>query len=163
MRSLPLRSILSRLTAFALTTGAAPAFAATAPVPCRIDCGLDDDTPIDRENLAPAEAGSLLGRSLALALIEARPIAATQLAATWATSDDPTRRLAVAHSLEWAFPLVGAAMVIDHLSRDEDAGIRAAAARAAWIRRATGGDEGVLSRLADDPDPTVRAIATSAR
>lgn len=163
MRSLPLRSLLSRLTAFALTAGAAaPAYAVPAPSPCRIDCGLDDDTPIDPENLAPSEAGSLLGRSLALALIEARPIAATQLAATWATSDDTTRRLAVAHSLEWSFPLVGAALVIDHLSRDADATIRAAAARAAWARRSSGGDDGVLARLVDDPDPAVRAIATSA-
>lgn len=164
MRSLPLRSILSRLTAFALTTGAAaPALAAPAPAPCRIDCALDDDLPIDPGNLPPEEVGTLLGRSLALALIEARPIAATQLAATWATSEDATRRLAVAHALERSFPLVGAAMVIDHLSRDEDAAIRAAAARAAWARRPSGGDDGVLSRLADDPDPAVRAIATSAR
>jgi hypothetical protein len=53
--------------------------------------------------------------------------------------------------------------VIDHLSRDDDPAIRAAAARAAWARRQTGGDTGVLARLSHDPDPQVRAVAASAR
>jgi hypothetical protein len=49
--------------------------------------------------------------------------------------------------------------VIEHLSHDPDPQIRAACARAAWIRRATGGDLGVLDRLARDPEPEVAAIA----
>jgi hypothetical protein len=53
--------------------------------------------------------------------------------------------------------------VIDHLSHDGDPAIRAAVARAAWARRHTGGDLGVLARLSADPDPVVRAVATSAR
>ena len=87
---------------------------------------------------------------------------ATHLAATWSLSDDPLRRLAVAHALEWTFPLVGDALVIDHLSRDADPQVRAASARAAWARR-PGGDPGVLARLSLDPDPAVREVATSGR
>jgi hypothetical protein len=53
-------------------------------------------------------------------------------------------------------------MVIDHLASDPDARIRRAAARAAWSRRTTGGDPGVLARLADDPDPAVRDVVALA-
>ena len=60
------------------------------------------------------------------------------------------------------FPLVGDALVIDHLSRDADPQVRAASARAAWARR-PGGDPGVLARLSADPDPEVREVATSGR
>jgi hypothetical protein len=90
-----------------------------------------------------------------------RPITATHLAATWALSDDPVRRLALAHALEWAFPLVGDGMVLDHLSRDADPAVRVAVARAAWVRRAGrhGDGDAILARLADDPDPSVRAVA----
>jgi hypothetical protein len=98
-----------------------------------------------------------------MALGQLRPLSATHLAATWSLSEDPLRRLAVGHALEWPFALVGDALVIDHLSRDEDPAIRAASARAAWSRRLTGGDAGVLERLSRDPDPEVRAIAASAR
>jgi hypothetical protein len=61
------------------------------------------------------------------------------------------------------FPLVGDSIIIDHLSRDADPEIRAATARAAWIRRSTGGDPGVLERLTHDSDPEVRSIALHAR
>ena len=56
--------------------------------------------------------------------------------------------------------LLGDGMVIDHLSRDPDPSIRVSCARAAWIRRATGGDPGVLDRLQFDVHPEVRAIAS---
>ncbi|HET9624123.1 MAG TPA: hypothetical protein VFP84_22275 [Kofleriaceae bacterium] len=130
------------------------------------DIDFDASVPIDREHLDARDAAATLGRTLALALDPIsgmRRLSATHLAATWSLSDDPLRRLAVAHALEWSFPLVGDALVIDHLSRDREPGIRAAAARAAWARRHTGGDLGVLARLSHDPDPTVRAVAGSAR
>jgi hypothetical protein len=158
MSHLPLRRLLSKLAALALTTSqVGPAVAADETEL------YDTDTPIDREHVAAGDAALALGRGLALALTELRPLTATQLVATWALSPDPVRRLAVAHALEWTFPLVGDALAIDHLSRDRDAAVRAAAARAAWVRRATGGDAGVLDRLADDPEPAVRAIASAAR
>jgi hypothetical protein len=103
-----------------------------------------------------------IGRSLALAIARMRPLDATQLVATWALSEDPVRRLAVAYSLEWTFRLVGDSLVLDHLSRDSDPVIRVAVARAAWMRRPTGGDAGVLARLVEDPDAGVRAVARRA-
>src|SRR5262245_7953288 len=167
MSKVSLRRLVSRLAAVALSTSAASAAGAAAADPSseppaqtdRIgndledgDGELDASLPIDREQLEARDAAAALGRSLALALGELRPLTATHLAATWSLSDDPLRRLAVAHALEWTFPLVGDALVIDHLSRDADPQVRAASARAAWARR-PGGDPGVLARLSLDPDP----------
>src|SRR4051812_18566359 len=178
MSKVTLRRLLSRLAAIALPTSAArvaPAVAAAPPPPepdetaGRLGADLDDadgeldaSPPIDREQLEAQDPAAALGRSLALALGELRPLTATRLAATWSLSAAPLRRLAVAHALEWTFPLVGDALVIDHLSRDADPQVRAASARAAWARR-PGGDPGVLERLSLDPDPEVREVATSGR
>jgi hypothetical protein len=176
MSKISLRRLLSKLTALALSASAmGPAAAAEAlrdppglgapgagDADEAEDAELDASVPIDREHLDAQDAAAALGRSLALALCEMRPLSATHLIATWSLSEDALRRLAVAHALEWSFPLVGHALAIDHLSRDADPVIRAAAARAAWIRRTTGGDPGVLARLSRDPDPGVRAIASSA-
>lgn len=139
MGSLNLRSMLSRLTAFAIYAGsaAAPAVAATTvevPEPDCIECGLEDDTPIDRQGLDPEQAAEVIGRSLAMALKEARPLAATQVASTWAISADPLRRLAVAHALEWKFRLVGDDLILDHLAQDAEPTVQSAATRAAWAR-----------------------------
>jgi hypothetical protein len=162
--------LLSKLTAIALSTTAAGAVAADSvhepPELAAIDANdaeLDASLPIDREHLDAQDAASALGRSLALALGGMRPLSATHLAATWSLANDPIRRLAVAHALEWTFLLVGDGLVIDHLSHDSDPTIRAAAARAAWARRLTGGDPGVLARLSHDPDPRVRAVAAQDR
>jgi hypothetical protein len=179
MSKVSLRRLLSKLTALALSTSAVgPAVAAAREVPeVDVDVAgreasdppdLDDrefdaSLPIDREHLDAHDAACVLGRSLALALGEMRPLSATHLVATWSLSADVVRRLAVAHAMEWTFPLVGDSLVIDHLSRDGDPQIRAAAARAAWSRRHSGGDLGVLARLSRDPDPAVRAVADSAR
>jgi hypothetical protein len=169
MSKVSLRRLLSKLTALALSTSAiGPAEAVRDPAGSTgptdsDDSDLDANLPIDPGQVDHRDAAVALGRSLALALGELRPLSATHLAATWSLSDDPLRRLAVAYALEWTFPLVGDALVIDHLSRDGDPVVRAATARAAWVRRRTGGDPGVLARLSEDPDPQVRAIAVSAR
>ena len=185
MSKASLRRLLSKLTALALSTSAVgPAAAATRPREvteagagieedrdddadgCEADVDFDASVPIDREHLDAPDAAIALGRSLAMAMGPSggmRKLSATHLAATWALSDDPLRKLAVAHALEWAFPLVGDDLVIDHLSRDREPAIRAAAARAAWTRRHAGGDTGVLARLSHDPDPSVRAIAGTSR
>jgi hypothetical protein len=178
MSKVSLRRLLSRLAALALSASSATSSAAAAVGPAAAappeatdaagidvdddDADLDASLPIDREQLEARDAAATLGRSLALALGELRPLTATHLAATWSLSSDPLRRLAVAHALEWTFPLVGDALVIDHLSRDADPQVRAASARAAWARR-PGGDPGVLARLSVDPDPEVREVATSGR
>lgn len=171
MSKVSLRRLLSKLTALALSTSAVgPATAEPVRDDARDDArldvedgDLDADMTIDRGHVDTRDAALALGRGLALALGELRPLSATHLVATWSLSEDPLRRLAVAHALEWRFPLVGDALVIDHLSRDADPEIRAASARAAWARRPSGGDPGVLARLSTDPDPEVRAVATSVR
>jgi hypothetical protein len=169
MSKISLRRLLTKLTVLALsTTAATAAEARTAEREGCAECGDDDNDldptlTIDREHLDAGDAALTLGRGLAQALGELRPIVATHLAASWALSADPVRRLAVANAMEWQFPLVGDDIVIDHLSRDADPQIRAAAARAAWSRRAAGGDANVLARLVEDPDPEVRAVAKSAR
>ena len=168
MSKISLRRLLTKLTVLALSTTAATVAEAR---PAEKDCAeCDDDSDlldptlaIDREHLDQRDAGISLGRGLALALGELRPLVATNLASSWALSDDPVRRLAVANAMEWQFNLVGDDIVIDHLSRDADPEIRMAAGRAAWARRLVGGDPGVLARLAVDPDPEVRAVAKSAR
>ncbi len=168
MRKIPLRRLLSKLTALALTASPAAAVAgpSSPPIAREADADLDgdltSDLSIDREHMDPRDAAATLGRSLALALSELRPLAGTHLATTWALADDPVRRLAVAHSLEWAFPLFGDIAILDHLSYDSDPAIRTAVVRAAWIRRRSSGDLGVLARLANDPDPEVSAIARHA-
>ncbi len=160
MSNVSLRRLLSRLTALALTTAAvAPAAAAAG----EIDPELVTDLPIDAEHIDDLDAAAALGRGLAIALSEMRPLNATQIASTWALSEHPVRRLAVAHALEWTFKLVGDDLIIDHLSRDPDASIRLEVARAAWVRRTSGVDPTVLARLAEDPDPAVRATARRAR
>jgi hypothetical protein len=160
MPKVSIRRLLTRLAALALTTSVAmPAAAAANP----IDAELTADVPVDREHIDELDAAAALGRGLALALAEMRPLDATQLASTWALSEHHVRRLAVAHALEWTFKLVGDDLIIDHLSRDADPVVRKEIARAAWVRRAAGGDPNVLVRLADDPDPRVRAVARRAR
>jgi hypothetical protein len=52
--------------------------------------------PIDRERLDLRDAALMLGRSLAQALAELPKLEATHLATTWALSEDPLRRAAVA-------------------------------------------------------------------
>lgn len=167
---IPLRRLLSRLTAIALTASVIGPASAATPAGTQLqadddddDLCDDDDLEIDPEHIDTEDAALALGRGLAIAMGEMRPLAATHLAATWSLSTDPLRRLSLAVALEWAFPLVGAGLVIDHLARDPDPSIRTAAARAAWIRRPSGGDSGVLERLADDPDPGVRAVVAAAR
>ena len=134
MSKVSLRRLLSKLTALALTTSAvAPAAAAEGAPPCAgstgtrcdgLDDDLADDAPIDREHIDEVDAGIALGRSLAVVLDDMRPLSATQIVSTWALSEDPVRRLAVAHALEWSFPLVGDSLAIDHLARDPDPEIR---------------------------------------
>ncbi len=131
MSKVSLRKLLSKLTAIALSTSAVgPAIAADDT-----NDDLDSELRIDVEQVDPHDAGAALGRTLAFAAEGLRPFEATELVATWASSDDPVRRLAVAHALEWAFPLVGDALALEHLSRDADPLVRGAAARAARVRR----------------------------
>ena len=168
MSKVSLRRLLSRLAAIALSTSAVGATRADAALvqsergETDAEVELTADVPIDPDFIDPPDAAAALGRSLALAIGRMRPIEATQLVATWAMSEDPMRRLAVAHSLEWQFKLVGDGMVIDHLARDPDPAVRLEIARAAWVRRGVADVYGALARLIEDPDPDVRAVALRA-
>src|SRR5687767_10592302 len=110
MSKVPLRRLLTRLTAIALTasplaiTEAAPNAAMTPISDEDFDAELDADIPIDREYIDPPDAAYALGRGLALAAARLRPMVATHIVSTWALSEDPVRRLAVAVALEWEFP-----------------------------------------------------------
>lgn len=157
MRKISLQRLLSKLAVIALATSS-PALASPKDQ-VSPDAELVAEGFIDRGNVDARDAAALLGRGLAVALDGMKPIEATHVASSWALSADPMRRLGIARALEWQFPLMGDAAVIDHLSRDPDPQIRAACARAAWVRRGIGGDPGVLDRLARDPDPEVAAVA----
>jgi hypothetical protein len=139
-----LRSLLSRVAAAAISLSATAAEPASAA---------------NEESTDDAFTGEAGGQPLAAFLAALPGIAATHVACEWALSPVRERRLALATSLEFAFRLVGDDVMIDHLARDDDPAIRRAAARAAWARRASGGDAGVLGRLVDDPDPSVREVA----
>lgn len=157
MPKVSLRRLLARLTAIALsTTAVGTATADDSPLE------LSADIPIDRDVVDPPDAAAALGRSLALAVAKMRPLEATHLVTTWAMSGDPMRRLAVAHSLEWQFKLIGDGIVIDHLAQDPDPLVRIEIARAAWVRRSVADVYGALARLIEDPDPDVRAVALRA-
>lgn len=158
MRMISLRRLLCQLTVVALSASGMTANAEPSPSG-QVD--LDDDAPIDRGQVAAADAVAVLGRNLAKALPAMRPLERTYLATSWAASSDRLRRAAIASALTWRFPLFGDQIVIEHLSRDDDAKIRAVAARAAWVRRATL-DSALLARLGADPDPAVRANAKGA-
>jgi hypothetical protein len=150
------RISLRRLLAVLALTGS-PGMATAQRLP-DATAALDADVPIDREHVDPSDAALMLGRQLAHTLSEQQPLEATHLASTWALSEDPLRRGAIANALEWVYPLVGDDLVLDHLSRDPDPGIRRAVARAAWARQPTIGTS-ITDRLAVDTDTEVRAIA----
>jgi hypothetical protein len=134
-----LRRLVSKLTVLALAS--TPAAAAPEPAsssqcaPDGDDGDLDSDLPIDREHVAPHVAAEMLGRSLAQALHEMRPLAATHLATSWALSEDRLRRVAIACALERVFPLFGDKAILEHLAHDRDPQVRDAVARAASVRR----------------------------
>jgi hypothetical protein len=109
---------------------------------------------------ASASVAAADPRALALELSEMKPIAATHAATTWALSPEPGYRLAIAQALEWEFPLFGDSTILEHLSYDDSPAIRLATARAARARRPF--HDGVLSRLASDPDADVRDVALAA-
>lgn len=106
---------------------------------------------------ASASVAAADPRALALELSQMKPIAATHMATTLALSPDSTQRVVVARALEWEFHLFGDTAILEHLSLDSSPEVRAAVARAARARRPE--HDGILARLASDPDPDVRDIA----
>ncbi len=149
---------LSAIPAHAVTRGGAASIAASPPA------DFDGDPPgvtvpdnPDEDVADPRHAAA--AHWLAISLERMEPLPATYTACTWTLSSDPEQRVTIAGALEWTFRLVGDSIIVDHLSRDPEARVRAAAARAAWARHAAGVDEQILARLAADPEPEVREIA----
>ncbi len=166
-----LRRLIGKLTfATAGTLATTPAAALAALPPDHApDDDDDDDDPVAvalaaigghlPDHVDPERRAAAIAQALAIALAQATPLEATHAACAWALAPESEQRLAIAAAMAWVFPLVGDGLVLDHLARDPAPAIRAAAARAAWARRASGGDPGVLARLADDPDPAVAEVA----
>lgn len=151
-----LRAILSRVTVATLaTTGAAAGSGADLAAPSR----AIDDATIERDRATSPAMQEAIARELAARLARLPPIRAMGAAAELALSPEAPERLAIAGALAWEFPLVGDQTVIEHLSRDPAATIRAATARAAWIRNTHQRDTEVLRRLLGDDDPEVRDAA----
>lgn len=139
-----LRALVSNVTVAGLATAAAATATATAsPAAAAVPASPDD-----------AEA-----RTLALHLSRLPSIESMGAAAELALSADRHERQQLARALAWSFPLPGEQAVIEHLSHDPSPDVRAAAARAAWVRRSTALDVHVLHRLLGDDDPEVRAAA----
>lgn len=133
-----LRALVSNLTIAGLATAApATALAATEPP-------------------ASAEPDA---RGLAQRLAHLPSIESMGAAAELALSPDLHERQQLAQALAWSFPLPGEQAVIEHLASDPSPDVRAAAARAAWVRRSSTLDQRVLHRLLGDEDPEVRAAA----
>lgn len=118
MRMISLRRLLFKLAVLTLSVGPAAA-GQSSPFRESLDEELVEDAPIDREHTDPDDAATTIGRSLARSLAAMRPLEATQLATTWATSSDPIRRAAIAYALGSASPL-GADTILEHLSHDDD-------------------------------------------
>lgn len=146
-----LRAILSRVTvATVATTGTAAAASPSAEPTLSAE-------PPDRSGSAAMQ--EVVARELAARLAELPPLRAMGAAADLALSPERPERLAIAGALAWEFPLVGDRTVLDHLSRDPSSDVRAATARAAWMRRSSQLDTDVLRRLLGDDDPDVRNAA----
>jgi hypothetical protein len=157
-RGRPLRRLLGRLTLATLgATIAAPSDDASAADHPPGATAPDRDTDDLYDAVDPR--GDVAAHWLAVSLERMPGLGATQTACRWALSPEVDQRLTVAAALEWTFRLLGDSVIIDHLSRDPDARVRVAAARAAWARHAAGGDPGVLTRLAGDPAAEVREVA----
>ena len=118
----------------------------------------------DRNHKSWARLRALVSNLTIAGLATAAPataIAATEPApaAELALSPDLHERQQLAQALAWSFPLPGEQAVIEHLASDPSPDVRAAAARAAWVRRSSTLDQRVLHRLLGDEDPEVRAAA----
>jgi len=85
----------------------------------------------------------------------------TETLSTWATSPDPNERRAIAEALATGAGNLGALSAVQHLARDPDETVRAAAvaAAAARLERATKRYAAIVRAACSDPSRRVRAVA----
>jgi HEAT repeat protein len=83
------------------------------------------------------------------------------LVCTWALSEDPDERLALARALTWSTPVFVADLVLEQLAQDETAAVRAAAlaAVAKHFHENSATYSQIVTQCAGDPDPNVQKLA----
>lgn len=83
------------------------------------------------------------------------------LVCTWALSENPDERLALARALTWSTPVFVADLVLEQLAQDQTPAVRAAALAA--VARHFHEDSSTYARIAlqcsDDSDPSVQQLA----
>jgi hypothetical protein len=102
-------------------------------------------------------AAAALGQVLELA----SPMERIEIVCRWTVAEDARQRLSVARALALPIQAFVTDLAIGVLSRDANAEVRVAAARAARIhaRADPGGFAQILAQLSSDPVPSVRAAA----
>jgi len=83
------------------------------------------------------------------------------LVCTWALSEDPDERLALARALTWSTPVFVADLVLEQLAQDEAATVRAAAlaAVAKHFHENSSTYSRIVTQCAGDPDANVQKLA----
>ncbi len=83
------------------------------------------------------------------------------LVCTWALSEDPDERLALARALTWATPVFVADLVLEQLAQDQTVAVRAAAlaAVAKHFHENSAAYARIVTQCADDPDRNVQKLA----
>jgi hypothetical protein len=83
------------------------------------------------------------------------------LVCTWALSDNPDERLALARALTWSTPVFVADLVLEQLASDQTPAVRAAAlaAVAKHFHENSTTYSQIVMQCAGDPDPNVQKLA----
>ena len=83
------------------------------------------------------------------------------LVCTWALSEDPDERLALARALTWSTPVFVADLVLEQLAQDPTAVVRAAAlaAVAKHFHENSAAYARIVMQCTSDPDPNVQKLA----
>lgn len=83
------------------------------------------------------------------------------LVCTWALSEDPDERLALARALTWSTPVFVADLVLEQLAQDETPAVRAAAlaAVAKHFHENSATYSRIVTQCAGDPDANVQKLA----
>ncbi len=83
------------------------------------------------------------------------------LVCTWALSEDPDERLALARALTWSTPVFVADLVLEQLAQDSTAVVRAAAlaAVARHFHENSVAYARIVTQCTSDPDPNVQKLA----
>ena len=118
------RISLRRLLAVLALSGSPGVAAATPPTPWGHAPSSTRTSRSIASTSMPNDAAAMLGRQLAHTLGEQQSARRDTPRVDVGADADALRRIAIAHALEWAFPLVGDDIVLDHLSHDANPKVR---------------------------------------